>query len=76
MKKNLWIYFVLSEILIMFAYLSFQPLCELCLPNLACPPCISKEQIFLSWLGVTLLIFFLVRNVLKIFKRKDTDVFV
>jgi len=77
MKKNLWICFVLSEILIIFSYLYFQPLCEPCLSNLACPPCISKEQIFLSWFGVTFAMSFLVRKVAKIFrKKKDNDVFV
>lgn len=33
-------------------YFYAQPLCEPCLPELPCPPCISKEQIFIIWIGV------------------------
>ena len=42
---------------ILTAYFFYtQPLCEPCLPNVQCPPCISKGQILTFWIGVVIAI--------------------
>jgi hypothetical protein len=33
-----------------------QPLCEPCLPNVPCPPCISEQQVITFWIGIIIAI--------------------
>jgi len=39
-------------LLILFRY--YQPLCEPCLGNTDCPPCLSKEQYFIIYFGIAI----------------------
>jgi hypothetical protein len=42
------------DLLLLLFYWYYQPLCEPCLSNNGCPLCISKEQVFIIFLGTAL----------------------
>lgn len=57
--------------LLLLAIKSIQPFCEPCIPEHYCPPCISKEQIYLFWLGIGLgCVFILWQLMLAVYKIK------
>jgi hypothetical protein len=42
------------DLILLFLYWYYQPLCEPCLDKKNCPPCISKEQYFIIYFGVAI----------------------
>ena len=66
MDKVLMCFYVLFvNILSYLLFEEFQPICEPCLDNTACPPCISQEQYFIIYFGVVLNIVICVYYLLK-----------
>lgn len=64
-----WIVWMVSEMIILFTIKFIQPLCEPCLPEQYCPPCISKEQIYLFWLAIGLGAVFFIWQLVLVVKR-------
>lgn len=52
-KKCLF-YLLVIDLLLVFLYWYYQPLCEPCLDKNNCPPCLSKEQYFIIYIGIAL----------------------
>ena len=57
------------EVIIIFAYKFYQPLCEPCLTQNDCPPCISETQIFLKYLGLSIIFGFVIWKIIQSFKN-------
>lgn len=58
----------LLEVILTSYFFYIQPLCEPCPPNIACPPCISEQQIVTFWVGLIiaiLVVFYLLFNYFK-----------
>lgn len=53
-KALIFVYFVFINILLFLLFKNFQPLCEPCLDNVDCPPCISTEQYFIIYFGIAI----------------------
>lgn len=45
---------LLIDLFLFLLFRYYQPLCEPCLYNVYCPPCISKEQYFIIYFGITI----------------------
>lgn len=50
-KKNssFWILIICINLIFWGMYKYYKPLCEPCLPNSDCPPCLSDEQYFIIY---------------------------
>jgi len=44
---------LLTDLLLLILFIYYQPLCEPCINKITCPPCLSKEQYFVIYLGLT-----------------------
>lgn len=52
-------------------YQYYQPLCEPCLPNTDCPPCIAKEQYVVMYLIGVIEVIILVRVIYLALKKEN-----
>lgn len=69
-KDNSFLILLLCANLILFGtYKYFQPLCEPCLPNTDCPPCVSGQQEFIMYYLTPFLNVFLIG--LHLFFRRN-----
>ena len=67
-KPTIVFLIVLFNLLILGAYIYYQPLCEPCI-NKDCPPCRSDEQIGIIYMSLFInlgFVFFLIRRILKL----------
>lgn len=56
--NNCFFRLLVIDLLLLLFYRYYQPLCEPCLDKNDCPPCLSKEQYFIIYLGIALNIIF------------------
>ena len=56
---------------LLFRY--YQPMCEPCLYNIDCPPCLSKEQYFIIYFGIAINTIFAIFWLFKRIKRKTIE---
>ena len=67
---------ILLAVIILLGYLLFkyyQPLCEPCLPNTYCPPCLSNEQYVLLYVIGAISLLFLLRIFYLIIRKKRSN---
>ena len=65
--RNCFFKTLIVNFLLIFLYYYYQPLCEPCLDQHNCPPCLSTEQYFIIYLGI---IFDLVLGIYCFLKKK------
>lgn len=53
----LFLIWLIAEVLLVFLYYYTQPLCEPCIDDIPCPPCVSSEQIWIRRLFIVNVIF-------------------
>ena len=53
-SKKCFFKLLMMDLLLFLLYWYYQPLCEPCVGINDCPPCISKEQFYIIYLGTTL----------------------
>lgn len=68
--KKCFFYLLLIDLLLVFLYWYYQPLCEPCLDKNNCPPCLSKEQYFIIYIGIALNV---IMGVYCIFRAKNRN---
>lgn len=62
---------LLIDFLLLLLFRYYQPLCEPCLDNVDCPPCISTEQYFIIYFGVVINVIIGIVCLSKKLKRKS-----
>lgn len=61
----------LIDLILFLLFRYYQPMCEPCLDNIDCPPCLSKEQYFIIYFGIAINTIFC--NFLVIQKNKKKN---
>lgn len=55
-----WIALLLFEGAVFWIIDAIKPQCEPCLPGQICDPCVSSEQVILTWTGMLLAVVFII----------------
>ena len=63
----------LIDLILFLLFRYYQPMCEPCLYNIDCPPCLSKEQYFIIYFGIAINTIFAIFWLFKRIKRKTIE---
>ena len=70
--KNCFFKLTVIDIVLFLLFRYYQPLCEPCLDN-DCPPCLSKEQYIIIYIGIVTNILGFIICIYKMVKKKQKN---